>query len=467
MSNSSYEAYRMSLSNYSGTMSGITGLKDSIYESGKNQIESALDLKDFDITDQLAQISDVKNSLDTASTTVGGILDTFGSASVFKNILGNMKNKLLGKTTGKTTGKTSTSESKASDSEISESTSDSTSEFKGTQADMSNTETTPEFSASDKFSENSYANQQGEITDSSEIVTDERDPAQASEASEAPESVEEAPQAVEEAPQAVEEAGSLGIDEPVQSLGGFDDDFTSFLNGAKQPNFETKYNQSDMAQQARARPSTPEPQETEEPAEAEPTEAESDPSVGENTINGRAVGSRLENQEGPEGVEFGEQTIPDEMATGDNVELSTFSKSGGLDASESGDVEGLADAGESVATDVGEGAGEIAGELAGEAVGETALEVAGTALDLSGIGSIIGVPLQILGGILSAVGIASSAIQATESSGLQQTEANNQKSAVLQEGALNIADHAKQYLGSTVAPTLSSLSSMPSNSGIF
>jgi len=52
-----------------------------------------------------------------------------------------------------------------------------------------------------------------------------------------------------------------------------------------------------------------------------------------------------------------------------------------------------------IAGEVGETAGEIAGASAGEIAGEVGLETAGTALDATGVGAIIGVPLQILGAV--------------------------------------------------------------------
>tara|TARA_R100000231_G_scaffold37543_2_gene32929 strand:- start:2703 stop:3683 length:981 start_codon:yes stop_codon:yes gene_type:complete len=92
----------------------------------------------------------------------------------------------------------------------------------------------------------------------------------------------------------------------------------------------------------------------------------------------------------------------------EGIEMQDFGESKVQEGSEfeSKVSEDAVDEGADIAEDIGESAGEIAGETAGEIAGEGALEGVGTALDASGFGAIIGVPLQILGavGLISSVG---------------------------------------------------------------
>ena len=94
-----------------------------------------------------------------------------------------------------------------------------------------------------------------------------------------------------------------------------------------------------------------------------------------------------------------------------------------------------------IAGEVGETAGEIAGATAGEVAGEIGLETAGTALDATGIGAIIGVPLQILGGI-GLIGSVAGGIAMASSAGEKLQEGLKDNAENLQhqkQQAVNVA----------------------------
>ena len=80
------------------------------------------------------------------------------------------------------------------------------------------------------------------------------------------------------------------------------------------------------------------------------------------------------------------------------------SKVSDLGAEEGADI--TENVGEDVGESVAETAGEIGAESAAEIAGEVGLEAAGSALDATGIGAIVGIPLQILaaGGLIASVG---------------------------------------------------------------
>ena len=368
--------------------------------------------------------------------------------------------------------------------------------------------------------DDTYGNQRGELTDSAREL---------SEPAEAPSEVADAPEAGldsasypdfsqwfndngkrlgDQIDRDLDPAGDASG--PVERLGE-NDSFADFLNdNAMEPRFETRYNMTDMTNSAPARPNTP----VERTDAAEP-EADAEPQFGDKPMTGRAVGDRYGGQQepsnAPDGVEYEEQTLPDEMIHGGgDTEMTTFSSNvgrssyansfnetggisteaeiaqpspsegasvadgaskGGTVASDGADVaadtagaaeEGTTAAGEAAGEGAAE-AGEIAGEVAGDVAVEAGTEVAGAALDSTGILAPLGLLLQVGGAIFGAVETAKSAMD--EKSMTSSEDAQNalaqQKNAIQK----NIA--SQQFVGANVTPGLSTTTANAVTSGAF
>ena len=112
--------------------------------------------------------------------------------------------------------------------------------------------------------------------------------------------------------------------------------------------------------------------------------------------------------------------------------------------------------GEDIAEDVGEDVAEEAGEEAGDVALEAGAEAVGTALDATGVGAVIGVPLQIAGLVGMGVGaydLGKDAVDWFKQDILGETPPNPPKPvSIAQKGGM-------------VVPTFDSVSNIPSSVG--
>ena len=151
-------------------------------------------------------------------------------------------------------------------------------------------------------------------------------------------------------------------------------------------------------------------------------------------------------------------TVADTTAKGGDV------ASDGANVAE--DAAGAVEEGAATAGEAAEGAaeaGEIAGEVAGDVAVEAGTEVAGAALDSTGILAPLGILLQVGGAIFGGVETAKAAMDEksmTSDENVQNTIAE-QKNAIQK----NIAN--QQFIGANVTPGLSSITANAVTSGAF
>ena len=230
-------------------------------------------------------------------------------------------------------------------------------------------------------------------------------------------------------------------------------------------------------------------------------DAEVPSEFGDRPIVGRAVGNQYDQQQepsnAPEGVEYEEQTIPDEMFVGDkggSYEMQTFKtqQPGNDELNETDPNEfheqldtGNADANvnpeaqvnpveqtvEQETTQIGEEGAEegaevganVGGDIGAEVAAETGLEAAGAALDATGVGSIIGLVLGFVG---AGIGVA----QAVEGTNETNKEASDEEQETSLDSAKNTiqANLAKQqFVGANVMAALSSTTAQNVTSAAF
>ena len=223
-------------------------------------------------------------------------------------------------------------------------------------------------------------------------------------------------------------------------------------------------------------------------------DAEVPSEFGDRPIVGRAVGNQYDQQQepsnAPEGVEYEEQTIPDEMVGGDkggSYEMQTFKtqQPGNDELNETDPNEfheqldtGNADANvnpeaqvdnpveqtvEQETTQIGVEGADVGADMTADVAAETGLEAAGAALDATGVGSIIGLVLGFVG---AGIGVA----QAVEGTNENNKEASDEEQETSLDSAKNTiqANLAKQqFVGANVMAALSSTTAQNVTSAAF
>ena len=224
-------------------------------------------------------------------------------------------------------------------------------------------------------------------------------------------------------------------------------------------------------------------------------DAEVPSEFGDKPILGKAVGNQYDQQQepsnAPEGVEYEEQTIPDEMVGGDkggSYEMQTFKtqQPGNDELNETDPNEfheqldtGNPDANvnpeaqvdnpveqtvEQETTQIGEDEiSELGADMTADVAAETGLETAGAVLDATGVGSIIGLVLGFVG---AGIGVA----QAVEATNETNKEASDEEQETSLDSAKNTiqANLAKQqFVGANVMAALSSTTAQNVTSAAF
>lgn len=415
---SSYNQYQRMLNNFSGTEASVGALKDQIYQRELGPVNALNQLKNIDFQSQIAAFGRAKDTFGSLASVGDGTLTTIGTfagAKKLRGLIKGMKNKGVEEGGKETEG----DEDKANDA-----------------ADEEPADFEPN---------------KGTVADLEDDVSDERVSADTPEAPDVPES---------SGPQSIEM--QTFSDNNPQPTGEGVDDISEGRGIRTDPAEAQDFRETDLA-----------PTETEVP--------DTELGAGRMTTGepaGRGSGDiELTGEGGLDMTEEGDLpfTGTGMSRPGGTVEMQTFQSNVTEDPSLQQNI--FADATEDVAKESGtiadkaadigsKAAGGLedlasgAGEAADAAI-ETGVEAAGGILDaIPVIGEIAGAVLGIGGAIFGAVEDANTA-------NVEDEEEDSQKEMISKTAELKQEAYTKTFGAASFTPTLTSLTQMPSNSGVF
>lgn len=415
---SSYNQYQRMLNNFSGTEASVGALKDQIYQRELGPVNALEQLKNIDFQSQIDAFGRAKDTFGSFASVGDGTLTTIGTfagAKKLRGLIKGMKNKGVEEGGKETEG----DEEKANDAADEE----------------------PDFEPN-----------KGTVADLEDDVSDERVSADTPEAPDVPES---------SGPQEIElQTFKDNSPEPIGE--GLDDDIPETRGIRTDPAEAQDFRETDLA-----------PTETQVP--------DTELGAGRMTTGepaGRGSGDiELTGEGGLDMAEEGELpfTGTGMSRPGGTVEMQTFQSNVTEDpslqqnifadatqdvAKESGTIaDKAADIGSKAAgglEDLATGAGEAA-----EGAIETSVEAASGILDfVPVIGEIAGAVLGIGGAIFGAV-------EDANTSNVEDQEQESQKEMISKTAELKQEAYNKTFGAASFTPTLTSLTQMPSNSGVF